>query len=135
MRQPVGGVSFRDFLENFYEQMPDATAFFFGIDDSPQGREKAVAGVDNLQVQAELRIEQAADVGRFIFPQKAVVNQNAVQLVADCPVKQGGQHRRIDAAGKGQQNPVLSDLLADAGKVLFNDRGDRPFSVQAADLS
>ena len=46
----------------------------------------------------------------------------ADELLADCLDEKGCDDRAVDAAGKSQQNLLVTDLLADSGNLLGDER-------------
>lgn len=51
-----------------------------------------------------------------------MVHVHADELLADCLDEKGGDDRAVDAAGKSQQNLLVTDLLADCGNLLVDER-------------
>ncbi len=65
--------------------------------------------------------EGAHDLLALAEAQQAVVDEHAGQLVADRPVQQRCDHRRIDAAGEPEQHLAVADLGAHPRDRIFDD--------------
>ena len=76
------------------------------VGDAGQGRQEAVAGVDDVQVGLEVVAERAAHRLGLALAQQAVVDEDARDLRADGPEQQRRRHRRIDAAGQAADDAV-----------------------------
>ena len=63
-----------------------------------------------------------------------MVDEHAGELIADRAVHEQRRHRGVYAAGETADDAPVSDLLADAGDLLFGDRGGRPRPLTAAYL-
>ena len=59
------------------ERMADAAAFFLRIDHAGQGRQKAVLGVDDVQIGLEMVAELRDDRLGLVLAQQAVVDEDA----------------------------------------------------------
>ena len=78
--------------------------------------------------------EQAHDLLALVQPQQAVVDEHALQLVADRLVQQHGHDRGVDAARQAADHLVLADLGADLGDGALLEGGHRPVALEARDL-
>ena len=87
-------------FEGLDEEVPDDAALLLGIDHAGERVEEALARVDDRQRDAEALAEDPLDLLRLVLAQQAVVDQDAVQLVADRAVHERRGDRRIHAARK-----------------------------------
>jgi hypothetical protein len=69
-------------------------------------------GVDGEELELEVAPEDVLHLFALAFAQQAVVDEDALELVADGLVQQRRRHRRIDAAAQAEQHALLADLLA-----------------------
>ncbi len=67
------------------------------------------------------------------FAEQAVVDEDALELVADGLVQQRRRHRRIDAAAEAEQHAVLADLRAHRFAGRLDEALHRPARFRAAD--
>ena len=70
--------------------------------------------------------EQPHDLLALVLAQQAVVDEHALQLVADRLVQQHGHDRGVDAARQAADHLALADLGADLGDGALAERGHRP---------
>ena len=75
--------------------------------------QEEVAGAGHVQVHAEGVAEHALHRLRFPVAEQPVVDEDAVELVADGPVQQGRDHRGVDAAAEAADHVVVAHLVAD----------------------
>ena len=99
-------------LEDVDEHVADDPPLLLRIADAGQGRQKSLAGIDDVQVGVEVVAERRADRLRLVLPQQAVVDEDAGHLRADRLDQQRRRHRRIDAAGQAADDAVPADRLA-----------------------
>ena len=78
--------------------------------------------------------EQAHDLLGLVEPQQAVVDEHALQLVAQRLVQQHGHHRGVDAARQAADHAALADLGADLGDGAVLEGGHRPVALEARDV-
>ena len=69
--------------------------------------EKAVAGVDHPEIDAQVRRKVLLDLLALVQPQQPVVDEDAGEPVADGAVHQRGGDRRVDAAGEPADHALL----------------------------
>src|SRR5438552_16589323 len=70
----------------------------------------------------------------LVFPQQAVVDEDADELFADRLVQQRRDDGGIDPAGETADHPRFSDLLANVLHGLLDEVAHRPASRAFADL-
>src|SRR5947207_15555369 len=104
LNQPVdtagfGSDSMRLVVEDCNKFGADAFALGFGVYDSGELIEEALAGIDGDDVKAE-PLQVFLHVFEFVFAQDAIVDEDASQLLSDCLMHQHGSDRRIDTAGE-----------------------------------
>src|SRR5690606_33902557 len=68
------------------------------------------------------------------FPEYAVVDEDAGQLIADGPMQEYGGHGGTHASGKPENDVVLTDGLANLPLLLVDERGGRPVAATSADV-
>ena len=78
--------------------------------------------------------EQADDLLALVLAQQAVVDEHALELVADRLMQQHGHDAGIDAAGEAADDPALADLGADLGDGALAERGHGPVALGAGDV-
>src|SRR3546814_4064832 len=86
----------------------------------------AIARVDADHAHAHVLGHGRHHLVAFLPAQQAGVDEYAGQLVADRPVQQRGNDRRIDAAREAEDHFVRTDLLAHARNLVVDDVGRRP---------
>ena len=64
----------------------------------------------------------------------AMVNKHAGQLIADSAVNKGCDNRRVNAAGKRQNNAAIANLLTNLLYLLLNDVVHGPRLLKATDI-
>ena len=105
-----------------YELDTDDLALCLGLGDVNQLAEEAIGRVRIDQVRVHLILEHVDDLLAFTLAHEAVVHVHADELLADCLDEKGRDDRAVDAAGKSQQNLLVTDLLADCGNLLVDER-------------
>ena len=71
---------------------------------------------------------------RFVQAQQAVVDEDALQAIADGAVDDRGGDGRIDAARQAAHDAAVADLRLDARRGFVDERGDGPVAGAAADV-
>ena len=116
------------------EIVTDALALELGILHASQALEETFRGIDHGQVQAQVLAELGLDQIALAVPQKAVVDEDAVQAIADGLVQDHGGDRGVDAAGEAEHHfAALSDLFADLSDLTVDDGLGLPVAGQLAD--
>src|SRR3546814_828876 len=118
----------------FRSQVADDLALGFRIGDALELVEVAIARVDADHAHAHVLGHGRHHLVAFLPAQQAGVDEYAGQLVADRPVQQRGNDRRIDAAREAEDHFVRTDLLAHARNLVVDDVGRRPQRLAAADV-
>ena len=94
------GELLRFLVEDLDKQASDDLALRFRVRDARERREEASFGVDTNDPHAKMLGERAHDLVAFVESQQAMIDEDAHELVADRAMEQGGDHRRVDAAGE-----------------------------------
>jgi len=71
-------------FKNFYEDLTYSLAFLFGRGDSPESIQKSVFRFHTDYLKREFPAEFFEQAFVFALAQKAVVDEDAVKLAADC---------------------------------------------------
>ena len=121
-------------LEDGDERRADAPALFFRVDNPLQGTQELVAGVDSLQVDAQMPLHHDLDPAPLVAAEQPIVNQQTGQLTRDCAMHQGCAYRRVDAAGKRAEDPPLAYLFANRDRRLLDERGRLPAAATGRHL-
>ena len=79
---------FRFFDEHLGEFIPDDLSFFFRVSDLLQPLEKALFGVDDIEVDVKMAVERLLDGSHLVFTQQPVVDKDTMQFRADGFMKQ-----------------------------------------------
>ena len=74
--------------------------------------------------------EQPHHLLRLVAPHQAVIDEDAVELLADRLVDQHRGHGAVDAARQPADHPLEADLLLDAVDRLVAERGHGPVPRQ-----
>jgi len=138
LNQPVDTAGFGSdavgfVVEDRDEFGADAFALGFGVRDTGELIEEALAGVDGDDVKAE-PLQIFLHVSEFVFAQDAIVDEDASQLLSDCLMHQHGSDRRIDTAGEAADDVAGTDFLPDRSDGGFDEMGGSPVAACAADV-
>ncbi len=112
----------------------DPLALFFGVVDAGEPRQKQLAGIAMNQRDVVMAAEQIDHFLRLASTQKAGVDKDAGQLVADRLVQQGRGNRGIDPAREAADDIGVADLLADSLERLGAEQRHRPIAAAAGDF-
>ena len=110
------------FFKNTDELSADDLTLLLRIADAGQLVEEAVHGVHVHQVGVHLVAENFDHLFGLALAEQAVVDVNADQVTADGFDQQGSHNGTVHAAGEGQQDLLIADLLTD-GFNLLTDEG------------
>ncbi len=113
-------------LEHADELLADALALLFRVCGPDKPREETCTCVDVDEGDVKMAVEGLDDLESLILAKKAVVDEDAGQLVADRLVDKQSRHRRVDAAGKGAEDPSSTDLGPDSLDLDLDHGGRRP---------
>ena len=116
----------RRFFEHADEELADRLALAFGIDDVVERVEETVARLHVHELDRELLAERLLDLFRFAAAQQPGVDEDAHELVADRLVHERGRDRGVDAARQPADHALGTDLGADLGDRVLDDRDVRP---------
>ena len=130
----VGRDAARLGLERVDEKAPDGLALRLRVVEPSERGQKFLRRVDMDKGYVVVAAEKADHLLRLALAQKAVVDEDAGQLVADRLVDQDRRDRRIDAAREAADHAGFADLRADAGDLLGAKRGHRPVALEARDF-
>lgn len=83
--------------------------------------EEAIGGVHIDQVGVHLVLEHIDDLLALALAHQAVIHMHADELLADSLDEQRRDNRAVNATGKGQQNLLVADLLADCSDLLIDE--------------
>ena len=119
----------RFLFEDGDELVADDLALLLGIGDARQLAEEALAGIDGVDVEAELVAQVLLHVDELVLAQHAVVDEDAGQLIADGAMHQHGRDRRIHAARERADDAPVADGLANAGDGLVDEALRRPVGL------
>ena len=109
------------FLEHTDELGADDLALGLGLLDVDELAQEAVGGIHVDQVRVQLVLEHVDDLLAFALAHEAVVHVHADELLADGLDEQRCDDGAVNAAGKGQQDLLVADLLADCGNLLVDE--------------
>ena len=120
-------------VEDIDEGGADGLALAFWIGDPGQGGVEPVRGADALHVEphAFIALEHLVE---FILAEEAVVDENAVEPVADGPVQQHRRHARVDPATQAEDDPVIAQFFLELGHGRVDEVGRRPVGGASADV-
>src|SRR5439155_386981 len=102
--------------------------------DPSQHVEETARSVDVDEVQLEGVPEGVNHRRGFAFPEDAVVDEHARELVADRTVDEHGDDGGVDAARERTEDAVTADLGPNRLDGRVDERGHRPRAPGAADL-
>ena len=90
--------------------------------------------MDVDEIDVELLGKDLLDLLGLVLAQQAVVDEDTGHLLADGAGAKGGDHRGVDAAGKGQDDAVLPHLVAKIGGHGLDEVVHRPVLLELADV-
>ena len=121
-------------LERLDEGVADHHALLLGILDAAQVAQEPLRGVERLERNPQRVAEARLDLLALARAQQAVVDEEAVQALADRAVEQHRDHRRVDAAGHAAHDLAIADALAQRGDLRGDELVHGPGAVQPRDL-
>ena len=95
------------------EGAADTAAFFLRVSHAGKHVKKPILSWYDMQVCLEVVSEFLNDGSRLVFPEQAIVDQDAGELIANCPADESGHNGRINAAREAANHPALPHSLAD----------------------
>ena len=134
MRAGVGHDRAGRVLEHPDELPSDDLALLLGIADPGERVQEAFAGIDDDELHPGRGGEVLLDLLRFALAQKAVVDEDAGELIADRTLHQSGGHRGIDAAGQPADDAFVADRRPDRGELGLDDVVVGPVRSHAGDV-
>ena len=102
-------------FEHADEFLADYFSLTFGIGHSGEFCQKALGSIDGDKIDVILTSEKAFDFLAFVLSEKAVVNEDAGEVFADCLMQKQGGDRGIDTAGKGAKHLFVADAVQRLG--------------------
>ena len=121
--------------EHVDEVVPDLLALELGVGDPREAVEEAVGRVHGGQVEPQVLAELGLDDLALAFAEQPVVDEDAVQAVADRPVHERGRDRAVDAAGEAEHDlALIADLRAHLLDLAVDDRARVPVAGEIAHL-
>ena len=132
--QPAGALDALGILvEGFHKEPADGLALGLGLREPFQRGEEIGRCVGPYHVEAHALVG-GQNVGEFVFPEEAVVHENAGELRADGFIQQHGGHGGIHPAAKTQDHFFPANPAPEILNGGFNERIRGPVSLAAADI-
>ena len=103
------------------ELLADDLALALGVRDTGQQAQEVIGGVHIDQVGVQALPEHLDDALGLVLAHEAVVDVDTDELLADGLDQQGSHDGRVDAAGEGQQDLLVADLLAHGLDLLVDE--------------
>ena len=113
----------------------DDLALSLGIGDALKLGVEGFVGIyaDEVEVVGAAFAKYCRHFVGFVFPQEAVIDENAGELTADGFGEENRRHRGIDAAGEGAEGPPGANLCFEISDGTVNEGVHFPVSGAAAD--
>ena len=121
-------------LKHLHELATDDLALLLRIRHTLEVAEELFRRVDMNNLRMQPSREHLHDHLAFIQPQQAVIDKYAGQLVADGAMDECCSDRRIDAAGKAQNDLFVTHLLTNAFDGFSDIVGHIPVMTTTADV-
>src|SRR5262249_49170119 len=122
-------------LEDVDEEAADDLALLLGVCDPGELAEEEIARVAMDQRDVVVVAEEAHHALPLALAQQAVVDEDAMELLADRLVDQHRGHGGIDAAGEAADDAARADLAADLLDLLLAEGGHGPVAGGAGDAA
>lgn len=133
LAEPFGvGYEFGFGVEDVDEGLADGLAFLFGVGYAGEDAVEAFFGVDAFHVEAHIFVG-FEDVLELVFAEEAVVDEYAVELVADGFVEEDGCDGGVDSAAEAEDDFVGADFLAELADCGFDEGFGGPLLGAVAD--
>jgi hypothetical protein len=120
-------------FEHIDEGRADDLALLLRIRDMSELREEDVGRIDEMHRQLELLVT-LDDLRRLIQAQQPVVDEDALQLIADRAVNQCRRHGGVDAARQTADHTTGAHPLANATDGFVDEGLNGPVAGAAADV-
>ena len=120
-------------LEDADELLADRAPFLLGVGDAGELAEEALLGVDVDERDVEVVAERLDDLHGLVFPEQAVIDEDARELVADGLVDEQRGDRRVHSARERAQHALRPDLRADPLDLLLDHGGGGPAGRRVRD--
>ena len=104
------------------EFLADDLTLALGVGNTGQQTQEMVGSVNIDQVGIQTILEHLDDTLGLVLTHETVVDMDADQLLTDGFDQQSGNDRRVNTAGKSQQNLLVANLLTDQLDLLI-DKG------------
>ena len=122
-------------VEGVDEGGPDALALDLGVLDARELLEELRGGVDDPKRVVQLAFEHPLDLLALVLTEQAVVDEHAVQPIADRLLDHHRGDRGVDAAREPADDVAgVADLLAHLLHRLVDERRHGPVAVEATEL-
>ena len=122
------------FLERADELLADDLALRLRVRDVGELVQETALRVHVDERHVGVLGERLDDLLGLVVPEKAVVDEDARQIVADGPVDEHRRRRRVDPAGEPADGPRVSDLVPYPLDRVGDDVDRRPLGLAAAGL-
>ena len=121
-------------LEDPDEGLTDDLPLLLGVRHALEAVQEVPGGVDHDQAHAHVLPERLLDALPLAGPEEPGIDEDAGELVADCPVNQGGGHRRIHASRQPADHGGIAHHVPDLLDGLLDERPGRPVRITPADI-
>ena len=122
-----------DIPEDPVEFPADRLALVLRVGQALEGKEELVSRVHADKVHVKQAGEGLLHQVPLVLAHQAVVHEDAGQLPADGAGEECGRNARVDAAGKTEDDALVTDLLPQGGDGLFDEAVHFPLALAAAD--
>ena len=124
-------------LENADEFFADNLALPLRLGLAGQFDVETMLRIDahEIEIKISALTEHRLDLVALVLAKKAVVNENAGELLSDGARKKSCRHRRIHTAGQPEKHSSLADFLADLTDCRLDKCIHPPRTVAPADVS
>ena len=120
-------------VEDVDERGANDLALLLGVSDAGEPREEDVGRIDMVHGQRQLLVARHHLLG-LVQAQQAVVDEDALQAIANRAVDDRRRDGRVDAARQATNDTAVAHLGCDAGGRLINERRRGPVASAAADV-
>ena len=127
----------RLFLEDADEFFADDLSLRLGIGHARKLDVETMLRVHahKIQIKVSVRPEDRLHLVTLVLAKKAVIDEDARQLIADGAGQKACRYRRIDAAREAEKHFAVADLCADIADRRLDEGVHFPRTVAAADAA
>ena len=122
----------RRFVEDLDEDPADGLAFCLWIREAFQRTEELLSCLYSPHIQPHMDVVVEYR-GEFVLAQQAVVDEDALEPVADGPTQQFRRDRRVDAPAEPEDDAIVAEFFAQGADGFFDEARGRPVPAAAAD--